>query len=105
MCNQLKQLSFRLEAATSRLEDIASSTPEGETPGYTDANGTGPRDSVVAGATSIPGMPLTGGAPSPPSAEQLTAEIEDYDTLINGDLATFVKLSESLDPLVGAQVR
>ena len=105
----LTTLLLRLEAATSRLEDIATSV---NTPDQTlTANGT-PVTSTHAHSTPTlaPGsstkpLPVAGVAPSPPSvADELPAEIEDFDKLLNEDLATFVKLSSAMDPVIAEQV-
>ena len=89
----------RLEAATSRLEDIASTpTDSGNVP-----NGV----PSITGATIVPGSsdhpensvstPKQVAAPLPPA-------IEGFDALINGDVQSFVNMSESLGGLVAEQV-
>jgi hypothetical protein len=107
--SELTNLLHRLEAATSRLEDIATSstTPENSPPHPSAAttNGLATRsqellNSPNAGASRAPSTPSL----SLPKSEPLPAEIGDFDTLIKGDLAAFVKLSENLDPLLAQQV-
>jgi adenylyl cyclase-associated protein len=88
---------LRLEAAASRFEDIASSiVPQGNSP----------QPAAITGASAAAAAPKSGSQPSInlPKTDILPPEIEDYDTLINGDLATFVKLSQVLDPLLAEQV-
>jgi adenylyl cyclase-associated protein len=89
----LTHLLRRLEAATSRLEDIATSVAHFEHPVPTPASDS----SLHVNGTPTPPSQLTP-TPSktvPPStkAEDLPEEIEDFDKLISGDLAAFVKLS------------
>jgi adenylyl cyclase-associated protein len=87
---------LRLEAAASRFEDIASSiVPQGSSS----------QPDAITGASAA-AAPKSGSQPSInlPKTDILPPEIEDYDTLINGDLATFVKLSQVLDPLLAEQV-
>ena len=84
----------RLEAATSRLEDIASSSP-GPAPSV---NGVPPdalANVVAAGASSA--VPEPAPQPLPPA-------IEDFDVLINQDVKDFVRLSDELGGLVSEQV-
>jgi adenylyl cyclase-associated protein len=88
---------LRLEAAASRFEDIASSiVPPGNSTVATITNGAS-AVAAVSKSASQPSINL-------PKTDTLPPEIEDYDTLINGDLATFVKLSQVLDPLLAEQV-
>jgi adenylyl cyclase-associated protein len=89
----LTHLLRRLEAATSRLEDIATSVAHFEQPVPTSAS----NSSLHVNGTPTPSSQLTPTASkaTPPSikAEDVPAEIEDFDKLISGDLAAFVKLS------------
>jgi adenylyl cyclase-associated protein len=105
----LTLLINRLEAATSRLEDIASSASSYD--GDAATNGAPP-----APATSAKGVPsaaasvaAAGASPTPkPVAEKaaLPPMIEDLDTLMQGDLKAYEKLSNApaLGGLVGEQV-
>lgn len=86
-------LIARLEAATSRLEDIATST---ELPG---------KDVPALVQPSLAG---TGSAPNPTATpksptEELPESIEDFDTLLNGPVAKYAKLSSELGGLVAKQ--
>ncbi|KAI5781415.1 adenylate cyclase associated N terminal-domain-containing protein [Geopyxis carbonaria] len=71
--NNLTTLIKRLEAATSRLEDLSTVVPAIELP--------------VTSAT---------GAPAAPIPEPLPASIEEYDELIVNEVAKYVKLSNEL---------
>lgn len=102
---------FRLEAATSRLEDIATSNISLDGPSSEPAavaNGVAvPRSH--ADSSPVPSSnPITTASPSsPPSAapSDVTIEVEEYDNLINVELAKFIGVSEKLDPLLGEQVK
>ena len=100
MCGPaLTRLVDRLEAATSRLEDMAQpiSHPAGA------LNGTG-----LSSKGTPSGMGATAGAvaatsPQTPT-ELLPASIEGFDELINGPVSKFVNLSEELGGAVAEQV-
>ena len=87
----------RLEAATSRLEDIASSAfPNGEgqngVPGDTNASGAGV-------ATSSDRTP-----PQAKPADSLPPVVGAFDELIDSDLKAYVVLSQQLGGVVAEQV-
>lgn len=97
---ELTTFLHRLEAATSRLEDIASATVEPPK-----ANGEAP--------TPAPTGPL----PAPPSAATATPEpakaavapilpqsVEEFDLFITGALKKFVNLSDEVGGPVAEQV-
>lgn len=86
---------YRLEAATSRLEDIASTVDPGSSP----PNG----DSTAAAAVPLPAATSS---PAPPAAapEPLPRSIEDFDKLIEEDVAGFVTASQKIGGLVEDQV-
>lgn len=84
----------RLEAATSRLEDMA--TPDDISPDASTPASTAPT-AAVAAATSA--------ASSAPIAEELPESIEDYDSLLNGPVSKYVALSKDMGGLVAKQVR
>ena len=86
--------STRLEAATSRLEDIASTVE----PSQPLADGT-PAAAPAAGAAI--GTAVTP-APAPP--EPLPRSIEDFDHLIEEDVTAFVTASGKIGGLVEEQV-
>ncbi|KAK2861270.1 hypothetical protein FQN49_004378 [Arthroderma sp. PD_2] len=88
--NNLTTLIKRLEAATSRLEDMASSL-DGPSPNPTAGNGVGGAEaSKVA-------------APALPAAEPLPKCIEAFDTIISNEVKTFIDISQQLGGLVVPQ--
>ena len=91
----------RLEAATSRLEDMASTIPDPsiQPNGVTSTPGRAP-------APVSDGMDEAGGTSPPPKKvfEPLPPAIDDFDAVINGDVKTFVNMSEELGGLVSEQV-
>ncbi|OJJ49889.1 hypothetical protein ASPZODRAFT_128449 [Penicilliopsis zonata CBS 506.65] len=95
--HNLTTLIKRLEAATSRLEDMAMSL---DGPGVPDA-----RDSmnvVVASDIVTPEQPKAV-SPIVPVAEPLPPQIEDFDAFIKGDVQNFVDLGEKIGGLVEEQ--
>jgi adenylyl cyclase-associated protein len=87
---------YRLEAATSRLEDIASSTAGLEVPPNT--NG--------APSASAAVVPVPTPSPPVPAKEELPPMIVDFDTLIYGDVKAYHTLStaKGIGGLLGEQV-
>lgn len=90
---------IRLEAATSRLEDMVPATTD--------------QSAASKGVASLPESGLTapsvdarGGAASPSqdTLVPLPPSIDDFDALINGDVKTFVNMSEEIGGLVAEQV-
>ena len=103
--NPLTAIIRRLEAATSRLEDIASTSTTFETlDNGKIAQGNAPR----ASAPNLPGTAVAGSpaveAPKP-AAPELPPAIREMDELIDGEVKTFVEASKGIDPLVEGQVR
>jgi adenylyl cyclase-associated protein len=105
----LTRLIHRLEAATSRLEDIASSA-EGPAPHSAIA---GPSSRSIAGAASAaPSIngdvtPTQGPAPKlaiPEPVVDLPQVVEDFDTMMNEDLKPFKEISEKIGGVVAEQV-
>lgn len=99
----LTRLITRLEAATSRLEDIASSAGEGE--GEPNANGTpkAPAPSEKGVPAAAAGVAAAGAHPTP-KKDLLPPMIEDFDALVQGDLKEYVNLSNGLLSLLAEQV-
>ncbi|OAQ86548.1 adenylyl cyclase-associated protein [Purpureocillium lilacinum] len=95
--HNLTTLIKRLEAATSRLEDIATTT---ELPKDVPALALG--QSVVsppdASAVSTPPLP-----PKQPPAEPVPESVEEFDTLLASSVDTYVKLSNELGGIVAQQ--
>ncbi|KMU74978.1 adenylyl cyclase-associated protein 2 [Coccidioides immitis RMSCC 3703] len=84
----------RLEAATSRLEDMASSV---EGPSST----THPIPEAIQTAPSQ--QPLQKAPPLPPSAEVLPRSIEAFDELINKEVKSFVDIAQKIGDAVAEQ--
>jgi adenylyl cyclase-associated protein len=97
--NVLTTMVRRLEAATSRLEDIASSTyPNGE-PGASNAsNGAQSPGPAAKLASATPPAP----APQPPTPS-LPPAIEAYDEIVNGELKAWLELSGMLGEVIEDQ--
>ncbi|KXT18016.1 hypothetical protein AC579_9600 [Pseudocercospora musae] len=105
--NNLTTLIKRLEAATSRLEDIASSAQSFESQSQT--NG------VASGATAAGTNPSASASELPvvtPSTSQQTVKaafnplppaLGDMDHLIDNEVKAFIDSSKGLDPLVEEQ--
>lgn len=106
----LTSLIRRLEAATSRLEDIAQSASNGESP----ADQQHDSISAASGAPASNSMPELTGASKGGSREDSTTStvqpvklppsIEEMDDLIKGEVADFQEASKGLDPLIEEQV-
>lgn len=87
----------RLEAATSRLEDMVPAMAENASP-----NGAPP---TLNGGLAVEQADLrSGSSPSPAPSTPLPASVDDFDALINGDVKTFVNMSEEIGGLVAEQV-
>lgn len=104
--SSLTHLLRRLEAATSRLEDIASSAFEPSS----SAHGS------ISAATPVAGTKATSSAPDLPTisqtdssstvkpvAEPLPPPITDMDAIMENEVKAFVGASKGLDPLVEEQ--
>lgn len=103
--NPLTAIIRRLEAATSRLEDIASTSTSFES---LDNGKIGQANAPRASAPNLPGTAVAGGSPAEaqkPSAPELPPAIKEMDELIDGDVKKFVEASKGIDPLVEGQVR
>ncbi|KAK2801955.1 hypothetical protein FQN50_007511 [Emmonsiellopsis sp. PD_5] len=96
--NSFTTLIKRLEAATSRLEDMAVSL-----------DGSGPISPAPGAATpsAAPESPkqasLPPPPPPPPVVEPAPVQVEDFDALINKEVKSFVDLGEQLGGLVAKQ--
>ena len=90
----------RLEAATSRLEDMVPDM------GDTAASTNGDQPSSGQTLTAAEGIgQARGNVQSPRHMETLPPMIDDFDAMINGDVKTFVNMSEEIGGLVAEQVR
>ena len=106
----------RLEAATSRLEDIASSVdstsnaPAGGAIGAAGLTGAarGPEASTSSAAaqsqTTITPVPVPESHPQPVQAEPLPKQVEEFDDLIDTDVNAFVEAATKVGGLVEQQV-
>lgn len=92
--SRLTVIYRRLEAATSRLEDMATSVDSSH-------------PSTVAAISSSAGAPqdssTTGATGAAPSAELLPPSIEDFDKVIDQDVKAFVNASAKIGGLVEQQ--
>jgi adenylyl cyclase-associated protein len=95
---RLTTLILRLEAATSRLEDIATSV-DSTHPETVAAISTA--QATIAENAAAAAIPVAAAAPPEP----LPRSIEDFDKLINEDVKAFVSASEAVGGLVQQQVR
>lgn len=95
---ELTRIIRRLEAATSRLEDIASSTLE-----PTKVNGAPPTSAPTG---PLPPLPVVNEVPPTPKAvlESLPESVEDFDSFLNGAVKNYVSLSNELGGPVAKQV-
>ena len=86
----------RLEAATSRLEDLVPTIadPSLATDGTPSLSGQGPSTDRALDQTRPPSRPL----------EALPPVIDDFDAIINGQVKSFVNMSEEIGGLVAEQV-
>ena len=88
----------RLEAATSRLEDMVPSM--GDQSAVTNGLSASDQDTQTPGGTKQMGRSDTSPSPTP-----LPPAIDDFDSMINGDVTKFVTMSEHIGGLVAEQVR
>ncbi|KAH8197120.1 hypothetical protein TruAng_008725 [Truncatella angustata] len=105
--HNLTTLIKRLEAATSRLEDIASST--NELPQGVPALQHQQSNAIPSGAVSPSSAPTISSAPAPPPApkaapqEPLPEVVEDFDAFINTSVNKYVQASNKLGGLIAEQ--
>ncbi|KAH0369033.1 adenylate cyclase-associated protein, partial [Aureobasidium melanogenum] len=106
--HNLTTLIKRLEAATSRLEDIATSAPSFEQPRNTVADAGAVHLPASSSAPELPGIAKdaaqtpTPAAPTP-QAESLPKPIQDMDDLIKDHVAKFVTSASGLDKNIETQ--
>jgi len=96
---ELTAIVRRLEAATSRLEDIASATVDA------------PSSTTQSNANGAPKSAPTGPLPPPPPpvapkavAEPIPTTVEEFDTFLSGALKKYVVLSDGLGGPIAEQV-
>lgn len=98
---ELTTIIHRLEAATSRLEDMATSSIDAPR-----LNGAAP---TPAPTGPLPAPPPAASQPTPqppkPVQEALPEVVEDFDAFLAGSLKKFVNLSDELGGAIAEQVR
>ncbi|KAH7084261.1 adenylate cyclase associated N terminal-domain-containing protein [Paraphoma chrysanthemicola] len=97
--NVLTAMVHRLEAATSRLEDIASSSfPNGDTPAPVNgAQSPGPAAKLATASAS------TTTTPPKPAVETLPPAIEAFDAMVDTELKKWLELSSMLGEVIEGQ--
>lgn len=108
--NPLTTLIRRLEAATSRLEDIASSSASIEQQAHGSANGSiSAASGIAAGASGVPNLDALkreGSMATVVKKQEVPARIGEMDQLIEGEVEKFVEAAKAVDgELVEEQVR
>src|SRR3954451_4992120 len=97
---RLTMVTRRLEAATSRLEDMATSVDATHPDTVAAITSAGAIPGIAPAATPAP----TATDPTPPPAEPLPRSIEEFDKIIKEDVQAFVTASEQIGGLVEQQV-
>lgn len=92
--------SCRLEAATSRLEDMVPNTGDSSAP----TNGI--QAGQIQGSATNRALEAAGAVTPVPQQhrETLPPAIDDFDAMINAEVKTFVNMSEEIGGLVAEQV-
>ena len=110
---KLTSLLGRLEAATSRLEDMAQPTFDSSAQGTPAASTSAPGAGGIAPAAAATAAAATAGGrgahavlhtPTQAPAEVLPASIGAFDQLVAADVKKFVGLSEQIGGVVAEQV-
>lgn len=91
----------RLEAATSRLEDIASSTIDD--PSNLTAGGAAPHNASSTSAAVPTATASPAPAQPPPTTDRLPETIEEFDAFLASSVEKYVKLSNHLGGLLAEQ--
>lgn len=96
----------RLEAATSRLEDMATAPPDSP---QSTPQAAAESSRSLTGASSAASRDGPSPAPLPPpaapKAEPVPQLVEDYDNVVSTTVAPFVKQAEALGGTIAQQVR
>ena len=102
----LTTLLHRLEAATSRLEDIASSSQPSDGGSSVQSPAPAAAAKLAAGVPDKTDIPRTESQSSARTASpNLPPAINDMDALIQKEVQTFIESSKSIDPLVKEQAQ
>lgn len=94
---RLTTVHCRLEAATSRLEDMAVSFEGASQANHVNNLAPPVQQTAIEPAKQDPSPPTPTPQPDP-------AQIEDFDALIKSDVQAFVDLGKQIGGLVGEQV-
>lgn len=104
--NELSIIIRRLEAATSRLEDMAMSTLE-----VPKTNGTAPSSASGSEASAPPAVQAAAppaapppAAPTAPKQDPIPESVEDFDAFIDGTVKKYAGNSQQLGGAVAEQV-
>lgn len=102
--NKHADLVARLEAATARLEDIATSTLElpQAVPALAQSVG-GPPSNNNSTPAPLPPPPAPVAPKAPP--EPVPESVEDFDAFITSSVVPYVNISKKIGGLVAEQVR
>lgn len=106
--NPLTTLIRRLEAATSRLEDIASASQAPEPQSSSSVPVPSP-NAAIPPSSSAPNLPTTAShnaaapAPAAPKAAEAPASVAAYDEDVEPEVQKFVDASNGIDKLVQEQ--
>ena len=92
----------RLEAATSRLEDMATSV-DATHPDTVAAINSASATQGIAAAAAATAAPITT-EPTPPPTEPIPRSVEEFDKIVKEDVQAFVAASEQIGGLVEQQV-
>lgn len=107
--NELTAIISRLEAATSRLEDIASSTippPPSDAPDAPKSNGVNPPTQQAIATLPSPPPPTIVQAPAINEVvkEPIPESVAEFDNFIQGAVKRYVNLSDEIGGVVAEQV-
>lgn len=102
---ELTGLIRRLEAATSRLEDMASASTETLQPnGNVAATAASTATAISPSPVTAPPPPAPPAAPPAPKADPIPESVEEFDTFITESVEKYVKLSEGIGGDLAEQV-
>ena len=99
---RLTMVTRRLEAATSRLEDMATSVDATHPDTVAAINSASITQGIAAAATAIAAPATT--EPTPPPTEPIPRSVEEFDKIVKEDVQAFVTASEQIGGLVEQQV-
>jgi len=97
---ELTSIIHRLEAATSRLEDMATATVEPPR-----LNGAAPTPAPTGPLPAPPTISQTPPQPPKPVQDPIPEAVEEFDALLTGTIKKFVNLSDEVGGAIAEQVR